>query len=63
MLGSDLDRQIRVICQGMAFLTTPDRVLTLVACGAAVLAMVILSRMNLEESPSTVSALSHEIYI
>ena len=40
----------------VAFLSTPDRVVTLIVCMVAIIAMVILSRMNLEESPSTVSA-------
>jgi len=36
------------------FLNTPDRIMTFGGCLAALLAMIALSRMILEESPKTV---------
>ena len=41
--------------------STPDRVITWVVTIAALLTMLVLSRMNLEESPSTVGERKEEV--
>ena len=41
--------------------STPDRVITWAVTIAALLTMLVLSRMNLEESPSTVREMKGEV--